>query len=137
MQNLRWKGNQPGDIHVPFAGVGGELKGLITSNMSGDIWVCELDQYQLGYLISQIEVHRGNLDFCYSKPMKMRVGHMLVHKDHVALADKEDAVENGVIQYQLPKQFWKPENQENRVYWNKVFGGAAEYLVRALSKNVA
>ena len=136
MQNLRWKGNQPGDVIIPFGGVGGEAKGFISTNVLGDIWICEIDQFQLGFLLSEIEVHRGALQSNLNRVFRMRIGHMIVHKDQMAIVDENEEVKQGYVQYQLPKQFWKPENQENRVYWNKVFGTAADFLVINENKNV-
>ena len=104
---------------------------MINVNMFGDIWICELEHFQLGHLISQLEVHRGELQKAWTGPIQVKTGHMLTHKDHVAM--EEAGGNDGVVQYQLPAQFFKPENQEHRVYWNRVFGGAAHVLVSFVS----
>ena len=127
----RWKGQQGGDVVIPFGGVGGELKGIINCNQKGSIWVSEKDQFQIGHLITQIQVHQGELQKAWTTPIVMRVCNMLVHRDHALIDEEEEAgTLTAPVQYNLPPQFFKPENQENRVHWNKVFGGAAHILVR-------
>ena len=130
LQQTRWKGSQGGDIVIPFGGVGGELKGFINTNSRGDIWVAEIDQFQYGHLTSQLQVHQGDLQKAYSTEIRMRMGHMLIHKDDMGKNDDiEDGAKKGSVAYILPPQFFKPEGQEGRVYWNQVFGGAAHLLV--------
>jgi len=134
MQVTRWKGQQSGDIVIPFGGVGGELKGLINCNQRGDIWVSELEALQLGNLISQLQVHQGELNKAWTTPITMRMGHMLVQKDQQDVDEMlSDGSVSGEVHYQLPPQFFVPENQENRVFWAKVFKGAEHVLVKMFS----
>ena len=94
--------------------------------------MCEIDSFQLSTLCSEVEKHKAAVHDCLTGPIVMRQGHMLMKKEHT---DREDIVIGPVedrVHYLLPKQFFIPEDGDNRSSWNKVFGGAAKYLVSDL-----
>ena len=127
LQIARICGSQPGDVVFPFGGVFGDGKGAV--NLGKTIWTAELDSFQLSTLCSEVEKHKAALWDSFTNSIVMRQGHMLMKKEHT---DREDVIigpEEDRVHYMLPKQFFVPEDGDNRTSWNKVFGGAAKFLV--------
>ena len=131
MQTLRLAGIESGDILIPFGGVYGDGKGATI--LGKTVWVCEKNSFQLSTLCSEIEKMKGDVKETFTKPIVMRPSHMLMHKDHLEREDDHGAPDNLRVHWMLPKQFFVPEDGENRAHWVKVFGGAAKYLVKVLS----
>lgn len=117
----RWKGDQAGDIVIPFGNIGGALGGMINCNQSGDIWVAVPDDIEEARMTELIKSHEIVLQKAYRTPLSMAASKMLIHEDYANKCPRNRLPEDAP--YIVPPELFRVHETKSS------FSGAEHLLV--------
>jgi len=104
----RWKGDQKGNILVPYGIVGTTLQGIITSNQEGDLWINDPKAEDESFIVEELKKYQQNMHRTLCKDVKMPIKRMLVREIDQGDLDTETILPQiSQTRFNFPPAFFK------------------------------